>query len=83
MLTWLYIIIVGAVVGWLAGQAVRGKGFGFFGNVIIGIIGSVLGRWIARYVNIGLGVGLIEDIFTGVFGAIVLLLIFNLIRRVF
>ncbi|MEM9981235.1 MAG: GlsB/YeaQ/YmgE family stress response membrane protein [Bacteroidota bacterium] len=83
MLTWLYIIIVGAVVGWLAGQAVRGKGFGFFGNIIIGIIGSILGRWIAGFINVGLGVGVIEDVFIGVFGAIALLLILNLIRRIF
>lgn len=39
-------IIVGAVAGWLAGLVVRGFGFGLVGNIIVGILGAVLGGWL-------------------------------------
>jgi uncharacterized membrane protein YeaQ/YmgE (transglycosylase-associated protein family) len=39
-LTWL---IVGAVVGWLAGILVKGRGFGLLGNIVIGVIGAIIG----------------------------------------
>ena len=44
LLTWL---VVGAIVGWLAGIAIKGKGSGLIGNVVIGAIGALLGGWIA------------------------------------
>ena len=43
-LTWL---IVGVLVGWLAGIAVKGRGFGLFGNIFIGVIGALIGGWLA------------------------------------
>ena len=39
-------IIVGAVAGWLAGLVVRGFGFGLVGNIVVGILGAVLGGWL-------------------------------------
>jgi uncharacterized membrane protein YeaQ/YmgE (transglycosylase-associated protein family) len=44
----LYFLLIGAVSGWLAGQLFKGGGFGLFGNIIVGIIGAVIGGWIAR-----------------------------------
>jgi uncharacterized membrane protein YeaQ/YmgE (transglycosylase-associated protein family) len=50
-LTWL---IVGAVVGWLAGILVKGRGFGLLGNIVIGVIGAIIGGWLAgTFLNIG------------------------------
>ena len=43
-LTWL---IVGVVVGWLAGIVVKGRGFGLIGNIVIGVIGALVGGWLA------------------------------------
>ena len=39
----IFIVLVGAVSGWLAGQIRQGYGYGFFGNVIVGIIGAFVG----------------------------------------
>lgn len=36
-------LAVGALVGWLAGLIVKGRGFGLIGNVIVGIVGAILG----------------------------------------
>lgn len=41
-----YALIVGAVIGWLAGVIMKGKGFGIVGNIIIGILGSMLGHFV-------------------------------------
>jgi uncharacterized membrane protein YeaQ/YmgE (transglycosylase-associated protein family) len=39
-------IILGLIAGWLAGKLVRGEGFGCIGDVILGLIGSVVGGWL-------------------------------------
>ena len=40
------ILLVGLVAGWLAGQLVRGTGFGIIGDIIIGIVGAFIGSWL-------------------------------------
>jgi len=44
LLAWL---IVGAFVGWAAGMVVKGKGSGLIGNMVIGVIGALIGGWLA------------------------------------
>ncbi len=44
LLTW---IIVGVIVGWLAGKVIKGKGFGLIGNIVVGVIGALIGGWLA------------------------------------
>lgn len=39
-------ILLGLIAGWLAGKLARGRGFGCIGDVILGLIGSVVGGWI-------------------------------------
>jgi uncharacterized membrane protein YeaQ/YmgE (transglycosylase-associated protein family) len=38
----LIILIVGAIAGWLAGQIVKGYGFGLVGNTVVGIFGAII-----------------------------------------
>lgn len=40
-------IVIGIVAGWLAGLVMKGKGFGCFGNMVVGIIGALVGGWLA------------------------------------
>ena len=42
-------IVVGLLAGWLAGLVVKGGGYGLIGDIIIGVIGALLGGWIASY----------------------------------
>ncbi|OPL15079.1 MAG: hypothetical protein AVO34_00805 [Firmicutes bacterium ML8_F2] len=44
ILTWL---IVGIIAGWLAGLVMKGRGFGLIGNMVIGVIGALVGGWLA------------------------------------
>jgi uncharacterized membrane protein YeaQ/YmgE (transglycosylase-associated protein family) len=44
LLTW---IVVGAIAGWLAGQVMKGSGFGLIGDIVVGVIGALVGGWLA------------------------------------
>lgn len=77
----LIIILVGVVSGWLAGQIVRGTGFGIFGDLIIGIFGAFVGGWLLPQLNIHFGSGMIAEIVDATIGAVVLLLVIGLLRR--
>mgnify|MGYP003883404577 CR=1 FL=1 len=77
----LYLIIVGAVAGWLAGQIMKGSGYGLIGNIIIGIVGSVAGSYLLGYLNVSIASGTLGDIITGVIGAVVILFIAGLFKK--
>lgn len=79
----LIVIIVGAIAGWLAGQVMRGKGFGFLVNLLLGILGSVVGDWIFRQLDISLQLGsaLLESILVAAAGAIIVLFVAGLFSK--
>jgi uncharacterized membrane protein YeaQ/YmgE (transglycosylase-associated protein family) len=74
-------LIVGAIAGWLAGQIVRGFGFGLLWNIIIGIVGAFIGGWLLTKLGIVPFAGFVGSIVNAVIGAVVLLVIIGLIRR--
>jgi len=74
-------LIVGAVAGWIAGNLMRGGGFGIVGNIVIGIVGAFLGGWLFGLAGVSLGAGLIGTLCTAVIGAVVLLFVIGLIKR--
>ena len=77
----LIILIIGAVAGWLAGQIVRGMGFGLIGNIVVGIVGAFIAGWLLPRIGIVIGGGMIGSIINATIGAVVLLVIIGLIRR--
>jgi uncharacterized membrane protein YeaQ/YmgE (transglycosylase-associated protein family) len=76
----LVILFVGLAAGWLAGQIVRGTGFGLIGDMVIGVVGAFIGDWLLPRLDIHLGTGIISAILNATIGAIVLLLIIRLVR---
>ena len=74
-------LLVGAVAGWLAGQIVRGMGFGLIGNIVVGIVGALIAGWLLPQIGIVIGGGTIAAIINATIGAVVLLVIIGLIRR--
>ncbi|MBS0487680.1 MAG: GlsB/YeaQ/YmgE family stress response membrane protein [Proteobacteria bacterium] len=74
-------LIVGAVAGWLAGQIVRGMGFGLVGNIVVGIVGAFIAGWLLPQVGIVIGGGIVASIINAVIGAVILLVIIGLIKR--
>ncbi len=39
-------IILGLLAGWITGLVMRGSGYGVIADIILGLVGAVLGRWI-------------------------------------
>jgi len=77
----LWFILIGAAAGWLAGQIMKGGGFGLIGDIIVGILGAIIGGWIFRVLKIYPSGGLMGALITALVGAIVLLFLIRLIRR--
>ena len=76
----LIILLVGIVAGWLAGQIMRGAGFGLVGDLIIGIIGAFIGSWLFPQLGIHLGAGIVAAIINATIGAMLLLFVLSLLR---
>jgi uncharacterized membrane protein YeaQ/YmgE (transglycosylase-associated protein family) len=75
------LLIVGAVAGWLAGQIVKGYGFGLLGNIVVGIVGALIASYIFPAIGISLGSGWIAAILHSTIGAVILLVLIGLVRR--
>jgi uncharacterized membrane protein YeaQ/YmgE (transglycosylase-associated protein family) len=76
-------LIIGAIAGWLAGVLVEGSGFGLLINMLLGIAGAFIAALLFPRLGLGLtlGGGIVGAIVTSALGAIVLLLIVNLVQR--
>lgn len=78
ILTWL---IVGLIAGVLASFAIGGIGYGILGDIVVGIVGAVLGGWLFNALHIRNPIsGLPGTIFVAFIGAVVLLLLLRAIR---
>lgn len=68
----LWSLLIGIISGWLAGVISRGGGFGIWGNLITGVIGSYIGSFLFSFMGIA-AYGIIGSIIASTIGAIVLL----------
>jgi uncharacterized membrane protein YeaQ/YmgE (transglycosylase-associated protein family) len=75
-----WVVLVGIVAGWLAGQLTKGRGFGVLGDLIVGILGSLLGSFLFGLIGI-FAYGLLGRLIMSVIGAIVLLWLIRLIKK--
>src|SRR5947209_20443351 len=78
----LVILLVGVVAGWLAGKIVRGTGFGILGDLLVGIIGALIGDWFLPRLGVHLGTGVVNAIVNATLGAVLLLLVVRLLGGV-
>ncbi|RSK41468.1 GlsB/YeaQ/YmgE family stress response membrane protein [Mangrovimonas spongiae] len=77
----LYALSIGAIAGWLAGKLMKGGGFGVLMNIILGIIGGIVGNWAFGALGISISDGIIGDVITGAIGAIIILFIAGLFKK--
>ncbi len=74
-------IIIGVIAGWLTGKIMKGSGFGFIMDMLVGLAGALIGGFISAHLGLG-GVGehgLIISIVIAVIGAVILTWIVRLI----
>lgn len=77
----IYSIVIGGLAGWLAGKIMKGGGYGVFKNILLGIIGGLVGNWIFDFLGINILNNTFGDILEGVIGAIVILAIAGAIKK--
>jgi uncharacterized membrane protein YeaQ/YmgE (transglycosylase-associated protein family) len=73
-------LVIGAIAGWLAGNVMKGGGFGLVGDIVVGIVGAIIGGWLFGVLGIAAG-GLVGAIITAFVGACVLLFVIRLIKK--
>ena len=76
----LWFILIGIAAGFLAGQIMKGGGYGLIGDLIVGVIGALLGGWLFGLAGVAAG-GLIGQLVVATIGAIVLILLLRLIKK--
>lgn len=70
-------ILIGLIAGWLAGKIARGRGYGCITDIVLGLIGSLLGGWI--FTKLGLfGGGFLYSLAAATLGAVILVSIVHL-----
>lgn len=74
-----WFILIGIAAGWLAGQIMKGGGFGVLGDLIVGVIGALLGGFLFGFLGITAG-GLLGSLITATVGAIVLIALLRVIK---
>jgi uncharacterized membrane protein YeaQ/YmgE (transglycosylase-associated protein family) len=74
-------LLIGGVAGWLAGLAMKGRGFGILGNIVVGIVGAFVGSFVLGALGIAIGGGILGSILNAFIGAVILLFLIGLIRR--
>jgi uncharacterized membrane protein YeaQ/YmgE (transglycosylase-associated protein family) len=71
-----FLIMVGVwmLIGYLAGQLIRGKDYGLLGNVLLGLAGGIVGSIVLRLVGVNFGdIWIISNVIVGVIGAAILI----------
>jgi uncharacterized membrane protein YeaQ/YmgE (transglycosylase-associated protein family) len=77
----LYAILVGLIAGWLAGQVMKGGGYGVLVDIILGILGGIVGSWLFTSLGIWPGGGLVGSIIVSFVGAVILIAIARALKR--
>ncbi len=75
-------VVIGGVAGWLAGLIMRGSGYGLVGDIVVGLLGALLGSVLLRYVDIPVRLGnpWLDKGAVALVGAVVLMFLIGLFR---
>ncbi len=76
------LLVVAILVGWLAGVITRGGGFGLLGDIIVAIVGAFAGYYLFDLLGIQLGGGYLDLFITATVGAVIVLMIIRLVKRI-
>ena len=77
----LWWILVGLVAGWATGKIMKGGGYGFWLDILLGIVGAMVGGFIASHLGFSASGGLIYTILIALGGSILVVFVFRLITK--
>lgn len=78
-MSFLYFLIIGALAGWLGSQLFKGRGSGLIMNIILGIVGAIVGGWVFGLFGLTSDGSFIGSLITAAVGAVIVLWIASLI----
>jgi len=78
----IYWLVVGLIAGWLAGLVMKGGGYGIIVDILLGIVGGWIGGWLFGRLGIWPAGGLIGSIIVAFVGAVILVGITRILKRV-
>lgn len=79
-MNFVWFLVIGLIAGWLAGQIMKGRGFGLVGNLVVGVIGAVLGGFLFGVLGFTSS-GLLGSLVTALVGAVVLLAVVGALKK--
>jgi uncharacterized membrane protein YeaQ/YmgE (transglycosylase-associated protein family) len=77
----IYIALVGLVAGWAAGKIMKGSGYGLLMDIVLGIVGAMVGNWIMRLLGFYARGGLIVNILVAILGAVVVVAVVRALKK--
>jgi len=77
----IYAILVGLIAGWLAGQVMKGSGYGILIDILLGLVGGIIGGWLFGALGVYPGGGVIGSIIVAFVGAVILVAISRAVKR--
>ncbi|HEY1272926.1 MAG TPA: GlsB/YeaQ/YmgE family stress response membrane protein [Terriglobales bacterium] len=77
----LYTILVGLIAGWAAGKIMKGSGYGVLLDIVLGIVGAIVGNWILHLAGFYTTGGLLPTILVAIFGAVVLIALARALKK--
>ena len=80
MVNLIYWVIVGLIAGWAAGKIMKGGGYGTIMDIILGMVGAIVGNWVLSLVGIHAG-GIVGQIIVAIIGAVILIWISRMIKK--
>lgn len=73
-------LFFGALCGYIASRIIGGEGFGFFGNIVVGMLGSIIGNWLVKLFKIPMLSGFFGNLISAVGGALVLIALIEIFK---
>jgi len=80
-MTIIWIILIGIAAGFLAGYIMKGRGFGWIINLLLGIAGAFIGGWLLGELGVNLGDGIIGSLIAATLGAVILIFVISLFKK--
>jgi uncharacterized membrane protein YeaQ/YmgE (transglycosylase-associated protein family) len=74
-------LLVGLVAGWLAGQVMKGGGYGVLMDIVLGLLGGIIGGWVFGALGIWPGAGIVGSIVVSFVGAVILVGLTRMLKR--
>jgi uncharacterized membrane protein YeaQ/YmgE (transglycosylase-associated protein family) len=77
----LWVILIGLAAGWLASQFLQGGHYGILGDILLGVVGALVGGFLFRQLSLPTGGGLIGTLIVATIGAVFLLFLVRVLKR--